>query len=83
MKQKDYIVIALIIVLGAIVSLAISKTFIGGKQAVQSAEVVEAISADFPPTDKRYFNSEAFDPTQTITINANQNTAPFNAATGQ
>lgn len=77
MKQKDYILIAIIVFLGAIISIGISKVFIGGEKTIQKAEVVQPISADFPEPDKKYFNSEAFNPTLTIEIEDNDNTAPF------
>lgn len=79
MKKQDFLIIGLIVFFGAIVSIGISKLFIGGEQAIQSVEVVQQVSGEFPEADKRFFNKDAFDPTQTISINDNQNTAPFEA----
>lgn len=77
MKQKDYIIIGLIVFLGAILSFGISKLFISGENTIQKVEVVEPISAEFKLPDTKYFNKDAFDPTQVIKIQNNNNTAPF------
>lgn len=76
MKKQDFLIIGLIVFFGAIVSVGVSKLFISGEQTIQEVEVVTPITGSFPPADKRYFNPQAFNPTQVITINDNQNTAP-------
>jgi hypothetical protein len=78
MKQKDIALILVIIFISAIFSLLISKSiFVSPKSRKQTVEVVQAISADFPKPDKRFFNDQAFDPTKLITIGQNANTQPF------
>jgi hypothetical protein len=78
MKQKD---IALLVVIGfisVIISFIVSGMLFGSpSKNQQQAEVVQPISANLPPTDNRYFNDKAFDPTQPITIGQNANPDPF------
>lgn len=83
MKQKDYLIIAIFVFMGAILSFGVGKLLIGGPKAVQQAEVVQPISADFPLPDKKYFNSDAIDPTRTIQIQDNNNVAPFDGVKAQ
>lgn len=79
MKQKDIALIVIIVITSAIVSLVVSQAiFAPPKNRQQQVEVVQPITADFPQPDSHYFNSNAFDPTKTITIGQNNNTAPFN-----
>ena len=80
MKQKDYVIIVIFVFLGAILSLGVSKLLIGGPKALQQAEIVQPISADFPLPDKKYFNTNAIDPTKTIKIQDNNNVSPFDDA---
>lgn len=80
MKQKDIVLIVIIVFLSAIISLFVSKAiFAPPKNRQQSVEVVQPITADFPKPDSRYFNSSAFDPTQLITIGQNANPDPFSS----
>lgn len=80
MRQKDIALIAVIVFISAILSLFISKAIFGSpKTKQQSVEVVQPITADFPKPDSRYFNNQAFDPTQVITIDNNTNPNPFNS----
>lgn len=78
MKQKDFLLIGLIVFFGAIFAIGLSKLFITGEKTIQTVEVVQPISAEFPAVDKKYFNADAFNPTLTIEIQDNENTAPFN-----
>ena len=79
MQRKDIAVVAVIVFISAIISLFVSKAiFAPPKNRQQQVEVVQSISADFPQPDSRYFNSNAFDPTEVITIGQNSNTTPFN-----
>lgn len=81
MKQKDIALIAIIVFFSAIFSYFISNAiFASPKNRQQQVEVVQPITADFPAPDSKYFNSNAIDPTQTITIGQNQNTDPFSAS---
>ncbi|HVX47974.1 MAG TPA: hypothetical protein VHA05_01310 [Candidatus Saccharimonadales bacterium] len=78
MKQKDIALIILIVAIAGILSMFISKQiFATPKNRQQKVEVVQPITADFPKPDERYFNSQSFDPTQTITIGGNANPDPF------
>ena len=79
MKQKDIILIVIIVFFSAIISLLVSKAiFVSPKNRQQQVEVVQPITADFPKPDSHYFNDQSFDPTQTITIGQNANPNPFN-----
>jgi hypothetical protein len=78
MKQKDLALIAVIVVVSAILSYVVSNMLISSpKNRQQKVEIVQPITADFPSTDPRYFNKNAFDPTKQITIGENANTDPF------
>lgn len=80
MKRKDLGIILIIVIVSAVVSLFVSKSLFASEKAKQqSAPVIEKITSVFPPTDPRYFNKDAFDPTQTITIQQNANPDPFKA----
>ena len=83
MKQKDIAMVVVAIIVGAGLSLVLSNVIIGtpaNKQ--QQAEVVQPISSSFAIPDGRFFNKDAFDPTQTITIGQSANPDPFSGATG-
>lgn len=80
MKQKDIILIAIIIVFAAIASFIISGMIFNSPQKrQQQVEQVQVITAEFPQPDKRFFNETAFDPTRTIVIGQNANPDPFSA----
>lgn len=84
MKQKDIALIAIIVLFSAVISLLISKAiFAPPKNRQQQVEVVQPITADFPKPDSRYFNDQAFDPTQLITISQNANPNPFSSTATQ
>jgi hypothetical protein len=79
MKQKDIMLIAVIVFISAIASLFVSKAiFASPKKRQQQVEIVQPITADFPTPNSHYFSSSAFDPTQLITIGQSNNTNPFN-----
>ncbi|MEK7594134.1 MAG: hypothetical protein AAB436_00665 [Patescibacteria group bacterium] len=78
MKQKDLILIVIIVFLSAIISFFVSTSLIvPPKNKQQKAEDVQAITSNFPQPDKNYFNDEAFDPTKLITIGQTGNADPF------
>ncbi len=78
MKQKDIALIILIVAFAGVVSyFASNKIFASPKNRQQQVEVVQPITTDFPKPDSRYFNNQAFDPTQLITIGQNANPDPF------
>jgi hypothetical protein len=84
MKQQDIALIVLIIAIAGTLSFFVSKqVFVPPKDRQQAVEVVQPITADFPKPDQRYFNSQAFDPTQTITIGGNSNPDPFSGKAQQ
>jgi hypothetical protein len=79
MKQKDIALVAVIVIISGVISLVLSNMIIGSpKSKPQEVEVVEAISADFATPDKKYFNQNSKNFTQTITIGDNPNPQPFN-----
>lgn len=81
MKQKDFVLIVVIVFVSGIVSLFVSKALIAPpKNNQQQVEVVQPITSTFPEPDTAYFNDKAFDPTKTITISQNANTAPFSGS---
>lgn len=81
MKQKDLILIVIVVFMSVVVSLVISKSLIvPPKNRQQEVEVVQAVSSDFPQPDKAYFNSNSFDPTKIITIGQGGNSDPFSSS---
>jgi len=81
MKQKDILLIAIIIIVSGVASLFISKSiFKSSSSNQQEVASVQSISNDFPLPSSQYFNSSSFDPTQIITINNNSNQNPFGAS---
>lgn len=81
MKQKDVALILVIAFFGAILSFVTSRLLLGSPgDRKEEVEVVQAISADFPTPDQRYFNSKSINPTQLIEIGNNNNTDPFSGS---
>ncbi len=81
MKQKDITLIVVVVVVSAVFALVLSSVVIGSPQKnPQQAEVVDVISTDFPPPDKKYFNDKSIDPTKLIIIGQNANPEPFKGA---
>ena len=78
MKQKDLLLIIVIVVISGLVSFFISNKFISPPKHDLKAAKVEAISSDFDQPDNRYFNDKSVNPTQLIRIQNNANTKPFN-----
>ena len=79
MKQKDYMLILVVVFFGGIISFFASKLIFSSPQSRQTeVEIVEEISADFQLPDNKYFNSESINPTKLIQIGDNNNSAPFN-----
>jgi hypothetical protein len=80
MKQKDWALVLVMAFIGAIVALIISNIlFTSPKSRKQTAEVVDPITASFPAPPSKYFNSNATNPTQPITIGNGTNQNPFNS----
>lgn len=81
MKQKDIVLIIVVVFISAVVSLFASKFIVASpKNRQQQVEVVQPITADFPAPDTTYFNSSSIDPTQLITINQSNNSNPFSGS---
>ena len=78
MKQKDIILISVVVFISAIFSYILSNTFISPtKNRKADVEVVEAISSEFKTPSTKYFNSSSVDPTKLIQIGDNPNASPF------
>lgn len=79
MKQKDIAVVVAIAGFSAIVAFVVANfVFASPKNRQTQVQVVEPISADFPPVDKRYFNDSSINATQTVEIGETNNPKPFN-----
>lgn len=78
MKRKDLMLIGVVVFISAIISIFVSKTiFVSPKDRQQQVNVVQPISSTFTKPSSLYFNGNAFDPTQPITIGQNNNSNPF------
>lgn len=78
MKQKDIALILVIVFVSGFLSFFVSSyLLVPSSERKAQVEVVEPIVADFTEPDKTYFNSKSTNPTQTIQIGGNGNTAPF------
>ena len=82
MKQKDWALVLVMAFIGAVVSLFVSNLlFASPKNRKQTAEVVDSITANFPAPPSKYFNPEAVNPTQPVTIGNGTNPNPFSTQT--
>lgn len=78
MKQKDIILIIVVVFVSGLASIMLTKLLINkSKNRSQKVEVVTPISSQFQEPDKRFFNDKSIDPTQNIIIGTNDNTDPF------
>lgn len=78
MKKNDILLIVVIAIVAGTLSLVIANFIFGGEQKYNlKAPTVEAISADFPKPDERYFNAQALNPTRNIVIGDSANNEPF------
>ena len=69
MKQKDIALIGVMVIIAAAVSLVISRViFSSPKNRQQTAEIVDVITPEFPAPPPKYFNSNAINPAQPITL---------------
>lgn len=79
MKQKDLILIIVMVFVGAVAALVASRLFFSSPQnRSQKAEVVDAITAEFSQPPTKYFNGKSVNPTQQIEIGGTTNPNPFN-----
>jgi len=73
--------IVIVVFISGIASFIISnKIFATPASRQEKVEVVEPITSNFktPLSSDKYFNSNSFDPSQTIHIGDNNNNQPFN-----
>jgi len=78
MKQKDFALIAVIVIFSAVFSVLITKVVIGTPNTrKETVEVVEAITTDFSQPDEKYYNKESINPTRLIQIQDVNNSTPF------
>jgi hypothetical protein len=81
MKQQDFALIVIAVVISATLALFVSKATVASPQKrQQQVEVVQPISASMAKPDSHYFNDQAIDPTKLITIGSNTNPNPFNGS---
>ena len=83
MKQKDIIVIIVVVAVSGMLAIVTSKVVIHGSDKQQEVEAVQAITSDFPSPDARFFNKDSIDPTLPISIGDNTNTDPFKGTPGR
>lgn len=77
MKSKDLALIVIAVILGVIFSEVVSKFVFTTSKTGQQVEVVPSISGYFPNPSSQYFNPNAIDSTQFISIGNNANASPF------
>lgn len=78
MKQKDIALIIVMVFISAVISFIVSGQIFGSpKNREQKAEIVEAITPEFPAPPAKYFNGNSINPTQLITIGGGTNPNPF------
>ena len=81
MKQKDMTLVVVMAFISVVLALVLSRVMFSTPQnREQTAEVVDAITAEFPQPSSKYFNADSVNPTQQIQIGGgNPNPNPFNA----
>lgn len=79
MKQKDIVLIIVVVFISGLLSFFISGWLIGDPESQpMEAEIVDVISTDFNDPDPRHFNNESINPTRLIRIGDEQgNETPF------
>lgn len=78
MKQKDVALIIIVVFISGVTSFFLAGVLFKTNNLSEKVETVEAISAEFPTPDKKFFNSKSINPTQLIRIGKDQNKQPFN-----
>jgi energy-converting hydrogenase Eha subunit A len=86
MKSKDLTVLVVIGLIAAIISAIISGSIFNPPKKNMTVPDVTAINSTLPDVKndsnyKKFFNSQAIDPTQLIKIGASQNQQPFSSDT--
>lgn len=77
MKKNDITLIVACVIISGVLSLVLTNILFGPSKRQTNVEVVEKINSDFTQPDKRFFNSESFNPTQQITIGNGTNQVQF------
>jgi len=73
-KQKDIVLIIVVVFIGATSAFLFSKYVINtAKVKKQKVEVVGKIDKEFIEPDKKYFNKNSINPTKVITIGQGPN----------
>lgn len=81
MKQKDIVLIIVVVFVAGIFALLFSNLVISSpKNRKERVEIVDSITSEFNAPDKKYFNAQSVDPTKLIQIGDNLNPKPFNGA---
>lgn len=81
MKQKDIVLIIVLVFISGVVSFVVSGVIFGKPGSRdQQAEVVDVITSDFSPPSNKYFNGNSVDPTQLIQIGNTNNPNPFSSS---
>ncbi len=80
MKQKDIILIVMVVIVSGTFSFLLSKfLFTIPKDRQTTVEVVQPITSQFAQPSTQYFNNNSVDPTKNISIGDSQNTQPFSS----
>ena len=78
MKQKDIILVIVVVFVSGVLALIISNFLITAPKNRQTeVEVVTPISTELTKPDSRYFNDKSINPTQNIQIGNQDNNQPF------
>lgn len=78
MKQKDVVLIIVILFISGVMSFLISNVLFSSPEGRSAeVEVVEAITTEFNKPDDRFFNANSINPTQLIQIGDQDNLQPF------
>ncbi len=78
MKTRDFQVIIIVAIISLALSFWLSGVFFSSESdRSQTVETAEPITADFPDTDDRYFNEDAFNPAKEVEIGRDPASNPF------
>lgn len=79
MKQKDLVLIIVVVFVSAVAALVISRLLFASPQnRQQTAEKVDVITAEFTHPPRQYFSPNSVNPTKQIQIGNDNNPNPFN-----
>jgi hypothetical protein len=80
MKQQDIALIIVCVVVSAAIAIFVSKAIIvPPKNRQQQVQTVQPISTSFDLPDSKYYNSNSYDPSSSLSITQYNNTNPFNS----